>query len=147
MCVCVSMYVCIYICTSLLGCTIIYPTYLFCSPSSLLQRVQIASATGFLGSIDANTGTESLAWDTDQFPMDLKQNTWMMKIVLEQGGLVGGLNFDCKPRRESTEPVDLFIGHIGAMDAIGRGLRQAAKLIESKIFSKLLEDRYLSYRR
>jgi len=53
-----------------------------------------------LGSIDANSGTESLNWDTDQFPMDIKATTWMMKIVLEQGGLAGGLNFDAKVRRE-----------------------------------------------
>jgi len=69
----------------------------------------------------------------------------MMKIVLEQGGLVGGLKFDAKPRRESTDVEDLFISHIGGMDALARGLRNAAKLIEDKIFSTALTSRYFSY--
>jgi xylose isomerase len=107
--------------------------------------LQVASAYGFLGSIDANTGTESLGWDTDQFPMDVKHATWLMKIVLEQGGLVGGLNFDAKPRRESTDVEDLFLSHIGGMDTLARGLRNAAKLIEEKVFSTALTHRYISY--
>jgi len=68
-----------------------------------------------------------------------------MKIVLEQGGLACGLNFDAKPRRESTEDEDLFISHIGGMDALARGLRNAAKLIEDKVFSNALTNRYISY--
>jgi xylose isomerase len=107
--------------------------------------LQVASAYGMLGSIDANSGTESLGWDTDQFPMDIKHTTWLMKIVIEQGGLVGGLNFDAKPRRESTDIEDLFIAHIGGMDALARGLRNAAKLIEDQIYSTAVSSRYFSY--
>ena len=37
-----------------------------------------------------------------------------LQTVLEQGGIQpGGLNFDAKVRRESTDVVDLFIAHIG----------------------------------
>jgi xylose isomerase len=107
--------------------------------------LQLASAFGMLGSIDSNTGTESLGWDTDQFPTDIKQTTWLMKIVLEQGGLDGGLNFDAKVRRESTDLEDMFIAHIGGMDAIARGLRNAAKLIDDGLFSAAVKARYASY--
>ena len=89
---------------------------------------------GMLGSIDANTGSPDLGWDTDQFPMDTKNATLVMKVriciifiavstaimyflmqaVLEQGQLApGGLNFDCKVRRESTALEDMFTSHIG----------------------------------
>jgi len=98
-----------------------------------------------LGSVDANSGTESLGWDTDQFPLDLKHTTWLMKIVVEQGGLIGGLNFDAKVRRESTDVEDYFLAHIGGIDSLARGLRNAAKLIEGKEFSKALTNRYISY--
>jgi len=68
-----------------------------------------------------------------------------MKIVIEQGGLIGGLNFDAKVRRESTDIEDYFIAHIGGIDALARGLRNAAKLIEEKQFSTALHHRYSSY--
>jgi len=35
-----------------------------------------------LGSIDANTGSPDLGWDTDQFPMDVKNSTLVMKVRL-----------------------------------------------------------------
>ena len=69
-----------------------------------------------------------------------------MKIVIEQGGLApGGLNFDCKVRRESTDLQDLFIAHIGAMDAFARGLRIAAKIISDKRLSSMVANRYSSF--
>ena len=99
-----------------------------------------------LGSIDSNTGDTLLGWDTDQFPMDIKKCALTMKIVIEQGGLApGGLNFDCKVRRESTDLQDLFISHIGAMDAFARGLRIAAKIISDKRLSSMVENRYSSF--
>lgn len=42
----------------------------------------------------------------------------------------GGMNFDAKLRRESTSVMDLFYGHISGMDAMARGLRNAARLLE-----------------
>lgn len=93
--------------------------------------LMVASAYGMLGSIDCNTGDTLLGWDTDQFPMDVKKCTLACLIILKQGGLQpGGLNFDCKVRRESTDLEDFFIGHIGGMDAFAKGLRIAAKILE-----------------
>ena len=78
--------------------------------------------------------------------MDLAQTTAVMAVVLEQGGFVtGGLNFDCKVRRESIEPVDLFIGHIGAMDTYAQGLRKAAKMKEEGALQSMVAERYLSW--
>jgi len=69
-----------------------------------------------------------------------------MKTVIEQGGLApGGLNFDSKVRRESTDTEDMFIAHIGAMDTFARGLKIAAHVIEDNILPKLVKERYSSY--
>ena len=77
-----------------------------------------------LGSIDANRGNPQNGWDTDQFPADMYDCVEAMAVVLQNGGLhSGGLNFDAKVRRESTDLEDLFIAHIGGMDAFARGLR------------------------
>jgi len=108
--------------------------------------VVFASAFGMLGSIDSNTGSPDLGWDTDQFPMDIRNTTAIMKAVLEQGGIQpGGLNFDAKVRRESTEPKDMFIAHIGAMDAFARGLKCAAKMLEEGVISRNVDERYSSF--
>jgi xylose isomerase len=81
------------------------------------HELELASAYSMLGSIDANTGDTLLGWDTDQFNMDIRSTTLAMSVVLKQGGLgTGGLNFDAKLRRESTDIEDMFIGHIGGMD-------------------------------
>jgi xylose isomerase len=108
--------------------------------------VVFASAFGMLGSVDANTGSPDLGWDTDQFPMDIKQCTLIMKTVIQQGGLQpGGLNFDAKLRRESTDIADMFIAHIGAMDSYARGLRNAARIIEDGLLDKHIKERYSSF--
>jgi len=108
--------------------------------------VAMASAYDMLGSIDSNTGSPDLGWDTDQFPMDVKNCTMIMKTVIEQGGLQpGGLNFDCKVRRESTDIEDMFIAHIGAMDSFARGLKNAAKLIEEGVLKTAVQNRYKSF--
>ena len=108
--------------------------------------VYVASKLGMLGSIDANTGTEGLGWDTDQFPMDLKNNTLLMLAVLKQNGIApGGLNFDCKVRRESSDVEDMFWGHVGAMDSLAQGLLAAAKILEEGKIDKMIEQRYSSW--
>jgi len=105
-----------------------------------------ASKLGFLGSIDSNTGDQALGWDTDQFPSDAKKTALVMKTVIEQGGLApGGLNFDCKVRRESTDLDDMFISHIGAMDTFARGLKIAAHIIQDNIIPNLVKERYSTY--
>lgn len=108
--------------------------------------IAIASAYGMLGSIDSNTGDTLLGWDTDQFPMNLQDTTAIMSVVIQQGGLgLGGLNFDAKVRRESVDPIDLFIAHIGAMDCYALGLRKAAQMHQDGILREMLNDRYLSW--
>ena len=87
-----------------------------------------------------------MGWDTDQFPMDVKKAMLTMQVVLEQGGIApGGLNFDAKVRRESTDLEDYFIGHIGAMDTFARGLKAAAALKTEGVYDKMLKERYGSY--
>jgi len=105
--------------------------------------IAISSAYNMLGSIDSNTGSPDLGWDTDQFPMDLKNATKIMIVVLKQGGIApGGLNFDCKVRRESTSPEDLLIAHIGAMDCFAKALKCASKFINDDPFKDLMSSRY-----
>lgn len=107
--------------------------------------LQVASDHGLLGSIDANRGNAQNGWDTDQFPIDLYDTVGAMLVVLRQGGLVGGLNFDAKPRRESTDMKDLFIGHIGGMDAFARGLEVAYALLHSSPWEQWRRERYAGF--
>lgn len=108
--------------------------------------VWVSSVYGKLGSIDSNTGDTLLGWDTDNFPMDVAQSTSIMGVVLKQGGLgSGGLNFDCKVRRESVDPIDLFIAHIGAMDTYALGLRKAVKMQEEGKLDAMLTERYSTW--
>ena len=108
--------------------------------------LQVASDAGLLGSIDANRGNPQNGWDTDQFPMDLYDTVGAMLVVLRQGGLQpGGLNFDAKVRRESTDPQDLFLAHIGGMDAFARGLEVAHALLANSPLETWRKDRYASF--
>jgi len=110
------------------------------------HELAVASAAGKLGSVDANRGDTLLGWDTDQFPTDIYSTTLAMMIILNQNGLgTGGLNFDAKVRRSSNDPSDLFHAHVGGMDAFARGLLIAHRLIEDKVFSKFIEQRYGSF--
>lgn len=109
--------------------------------------LEIASQYNFLGSVDSNTGDPLVGWDTDQFLTDVKKATLVMEIIIKQGGLgKGGLNFDCKVRRESTDVEDMFIAHIGAMDVFARGLRNAERLLKTEILGKLKNERYSSWK-
>ncbi len=115
---------------------------------SFEHELQLASDCGMLGSIDANTGDPLLGWDTDQFNMSLRSAALAMLVVLKQGGLQpGGLNFDAKLRRESTDLQDLFIAHIAGMDTFARGLKIAARIIEDSVLAGMLTKRYASYNR
>ena len=108
--------------------------------------LRMSADAGLLGSIDANRGNPQNGWDTDQFPTDLYDTVHAMMIVLEAGGLGGGgLNFDAKVRRESTDVEDLFIAHIGGMDAFARGLIVADRILSDPRSTELRQDRYASY--
>lgn len=124
----------------------IEPNHTTLAGHSYEHDIVMSSIFGMLGSIDSNTGSPDLGWDTDQFPMDVKNATMVMKTVLEQGGIQpGGLNFDCKVRRESTELKDMFISHIGAMDTFARGLEIAAKILSDGVIPRHVKERYSSY--
>jgi xylose isomerase len=108
--------------------------------------LQVASDLGLLGSIDANRGNPQNGWDTDQFPLDLYDTVGAMLVVLRQGGLApGGLNFDAKMRRESTDAEDLFLAHIGGMDAFARGLAIAHSLLTRSPWEDWRRERYSSF--
>ena len=108
--------------------------------------LQTASDAGMLGSIDANQGDLQNGWDTDYFPTDLYDCIHAMTIVLQQGGIApGGLNFDAKARRTSTDMEDLFIAHIVGMDTFARGLLIAQDIIDNSKFHQMKEERYASF--
>lgn len=116
------------------------------SGHSFEHDLQVASDHGLLGSIDANRGNPQNGWDTDQFPVDLYDAVGAMLVVLRQGGLQpGGLNFDAKVRRESTDPADLFMAHIGGMDAFARGLEVAHALLSNSPWEPWRKARYASF--
>ena len=101
---------------------------------------------GMLGSIDANRGDYQNGWDTDQFPIDAFELTQAMMQIIRNGGLHnGGMNFDAKVRRNSTDPDDIFIAHIAAMDAIARALIAAADILEKSPIPAMLKERYASF--
>ena len=101
---------------------------------------------GLLGSVDANRGDPQNGWDTDQFPLDLYDCVHGMMVILENGGLgSGGLNFDAKVRRESTDLEDMFIAHIGGMDSFARGLLIADRINADPRMRELRYGRYTSY--
>ena len=110
------------------------------------HELDYAAGHDLLGSIDANRGDPLLGWDTDQFPTDLRDATMAMLVVLRSGGFTtGGLNFDAKLRRQSTDPVDLFYAHIGGMDTFARALKIADQIIQDGRLDELMRLRYASW--
>lgn len=110
------------------------------------HELQTAADAGALGSIDANRGDYQNGWDTDQFPIDLHELTESMMIILEAGGFKdGGINFDAKTRRNSTDLEDLFIAHITGMDAFARALLIADNILQQSDYKKLRAARYSSF--
>ncbi|CAK8992309.1 Xylose isomerase [Durusdinium trenchii] len=106
----------------------------------------LTAQMGKLGSIDANTGSESLGWDTDEFIVDHARATLIAKAIIEMGGFTqGGLNFDAKVRRESTDVEDMFIAHIASIDALAKGLRNAVRLLEHGRLPAMLKQRYAGF--
>lgn len=98
-----------------------------------------------LGSVDANQGDRFNGWDTDEFPSDVYDTTLAMLVILRDGGLRGGLNFDAKRRRNSTDKEDLFIAHIGGMDAFALGLIAADRIISDGKIDDFIRERYSSF--
>ncbi len=110
------------------------------------HELQVAADAGMLGSMDANRGDYQNGWDTDQFPNDINELTEAMLIILEAGGFKGGgINFDAKIRRNSTDAADLFYAHIGGIDTFARALITADNILQKSEYKKLRADRYASY--
>ncbi|HEX2627743.1 MAG TPA: xylose isomerase [Chitinophagaceae bacterium] len=110
------------------------------------HELQVAADAGLLGSIDANRGDYQNGWDTDQFPNNINELTESMLVILEAGGFKGGgINFDAKIRRNSTDPEDLFHAHIGGMDTFARALIIADAILRSSDYQKIRKDRYASF--
>jgi xylose isomerase len=110
------------------------------------HELQVAADAGVLGSIDANRGDYQNGWDTDQFPNNLYELTESMLVILQAGGFKnGGVNFDAKTRRNSTDLVDVFHAHIGGMDAFARSLLIAQAIIEDGEYAQIRKDRYSSF--
>ena len=108
--------------------------------------LQVAADAGLLGSIDANRGDYQNGWDTDQFPINIYELVESMLVILDMGGFkTGGVNFDAKTRRNSTDLDDIFIAHIAAMDTFARALIIADKLMTESDFLKMRKERYASF--
>ena len=110
------------------------------------HEIEVAAKAGMLGSLDANRGDYQNGWDTDQFPNNIQETTEAMLVFLKAGGLQGGgVNFDAKIRRNSTDMEDVFLAHIGGADTFARALLTADKIITSSPYEALRKQRYSSF--
>ncbi len=110
------------------------------------HELAVAAGQGLLGSIDANRGDYQNGWDTDQFPNNVMELTEAMIIILNAGGLQGGgVNFDAKTRRNSTDMEDIFHAHIGGMDVFARALIAADRILHDGTYTEMRRERYASF--
>ncbi|WP_198405825.1 xylose isomerase [Chitinophaga caeni] len=110
------------------------------------HELQVAADANMLGSIDANRGDAQNGWDTDQFPMNLNDLVETMLVILEAGGFAGGgVNFDAKTRRNSTDLEDIFHAHIGGMDSFARAAIIADRILQESPYKQFRHDRYASF--
>jgi xylose isomerase len=117
------------------------------SGHSFQHEVAYAYANGVFGSLDMNRGDDLLGWDTDQFPNDVAQLSLVLAVFLKNGGFTtGGMNFDAKLRRQSSEPDDLFHAHIGGMDVLARALYVAEKMVSDGKLEQAVTERYAGWR-
>jgi xylose isomerase len=110
------------------------------------HELQVAADSGLLGSIDANKGDYQNGWDTDEFPTNIYEITEAMMVILQAGGFkTGGINFDAKIRRNSTDVEDIFIAHVSGMDTFARALVIADKVLKDSDYLKMRKKRYESF--
>lgn len=110
------------------------------------HELACAVDAGLLGSIDANRGDYQNGWDTDQFPIDSFELVQAFIQIIRNGGFGnGGINFDAKTRRNSTDLEDIFIAHIAGMDVMARALENAARLLNESPYLQMLKERYASF--
>ncbi len=110
------------------------------------HEMTVAAQAGKLGSMDANRGDDQNGWDTDQFPVDTWELTQMMLVFLQYGGFsTGGINFDAKIRRNSSDAEDLFLAHISGMDAFAKALVAADAILRESPYALWRNQRYASF--
>lgn len=110
------------------------------------HELQVAADAGMLGSIDANRGDYQNGWDTDQFPINIYELVEAALVIWQAGGIKpGGINFDAKVRRNSTDIEDLFIAHISGMDAFARAFMVANDILTDSDYLKFRTERYASF--
>jgi xylose isomerase len=110
------------------------------------HELQVAVDNGLFCSIDANRGDYQNGWDTDQFPIDLYELIEAMLVIIDAGGFTsGGINFDAKTRRNSTDLEDIFIAHIAGMDVFARAFEITLDLLQNSPIAKMKSDRYASF--
>jgi len=113
---------------------------------SFEHELALAASLGMLGSIDMNRNDYQSGWDTDQFPNNMPEMTLAFYEILKMGGFAtGGTNFDAKLRRQSLDPEDLILAHVGAMDVCARGLKAAAALLEDGRLEEMRAERYAGW--
>ncbi len=113
---------------------------------SFEHELAVANALGIFGSIDMNRNDYQSGWDTDQFPNNVPEMALAYYEILKGGGFTtGGTNFDAKLRRQSLDPDDLLMAHIGGMDCCARGLKAAARMLEDGVLTGFIKDRYAGW--
>jgi xylose isomerase len=110
------------------------------------HEIAVARAYGIFGSIDINRGDPRNGWDTDQFPNNSQELVpSLVQLVEDQGFVTGGFNFDAKLRRQSVDPADLYLAHIGGIDTIARALLAAADVVAEGALERLCRERYAGW--
>ena len=110
------------------------------------HEIAAARAYGIFGSVDINRGDPRNGWDTDQFPNNAQDLVPAMIQLIEDGGFAtGGFNFDAKLRRQSVDPGDLYLAHIGGIDTLARALLAAADVVAEGALERLRQQRYQAW--
>ena len=118
----------------------------FLANHSFEHEIALACALGIFGSIDMNRNDVQSGWDTDQFPNNYLDVALAYYHILLNGGFKsGGTNFDAKLRRQSLDPEDLLLAHIGAMDTCALGFKSALKLLKNGDLKEFIDNRYSNW--
>ncbi|MDG1339906.1 MAG: xylose isomerase [Paracoccaceae bacterium] len=113
---------------------------------SFEHELAVARELGIFGSIDMNRNDYQSGWDTDQFPNNIPEAALAYYEVLRAGGFTtGGTNFDAKLRRQSLDPEDLILAHVGGMDVCAAGLKAAAAMVEDGALEEARNTRYAKW--
>jgi len=113
---------------------------------SFEHEIALATSLGIFGSIDMNRNDYQSGWDTDQFPNNVPEVMLAYYEILKGGGFTsGGTNFDAKLRRQSLDPADLVLAHVGGMDVCAKAFKAAAQLFENGALEAARAERYAGW--